>query len=80
MKTIGVEMGTLDACVRDAQNERVVLTRNGVPVALMVGIEGLDVEQVQLAGSDDFWRWIAQRRQQKTLTRAELEHQTRKAG
>jgi antitoxin (DNA-binding transcriptional repressor) of toxin-antitoxin stability system len=73
VKTIGVEHATLDACVRDAQRERVVVTRDGVPVALVVGVEGLDEEQVERASSDEFWELIAQRRRQKAVSRAELE-------
>ena len=73
MKTVGLEQTTLDTCVRDAQREQVVVTRNGVPVALVVGVEGLDEEQVNLGSSDAFWTLIAERRRQKTLSRAELE-------
>lgn len=73
MKTIGLEQATLDTCVRDAQNERVVITRNGKPVALIVGIEGLDTEQLELGNSDKFWQLITERRTQKTVSRAVLE-------
>ncbi len=65
MKTVVLEGATLDACVREAQGDRVVVTRNGIPVALVVGVEGLDEEQVQLASSDDFWRMIVERRRRK---------------
>jgi antitoxin (DNA-binding transcriptional repressor) of toxin-antitoxin stability system len=78
MKTIGLEQATLDACVSEAQNERVVITRNGKPVALIVGIEGLDAEQLQLGSSDKFWRLITERRQQKTVSRAILEQSINK--
>lgn len=50
-----------------------LVTRNGQPVALVVGLEGLDEEQVQLGSSDEFWRLIADRRAQPTLARVELE-------
>ena len=76
MKTVGMEQATLDACVREAQGDRVVVTRNGVPVALVVGVEGLDEEQVQLASDDEFWRMIVERRRQKTLSRADLERKS----
>jgi hypothetical protein len=75
VKTFGVEQVTLDECVRESQRERVVVTRDGLPVAVVVGVEGLDDEQVQLGCSDEFWQLIAERRRQKTLTRAELERQ-----
>ena len=73
MKTVGVEQATLDDCVRESQEERVVVTRDGTPVAVVVGVEGLDEEQVQLGCSDDFWKLIIERRRQNTLSRAELE-------
>ncbi len=73
MKTVNIEKATLDRCVNDAQSERVLLVRDGNPVALVVGIEGLDEEQVQLGTSDKFWKLIAERRKEKTLTRAALE-------
>jgi antitoxin (DNA-binding transcriptional repressor) of toxin-antitoxin stability system len=73
VKKVGIEQATLDICVNDAQNERVVVTRNGKPVALIVGVEGLDEEQIELGSSDKFWTLIAERRKQKTFSRAELE-------
>jgi len=71
---------TLDTCVSEAQRERVVITRNGKPVALIIGVEGLDEEQLQLGSSDKFWRLIAERRAQKTMSRAELEQSINRAG
>ena len=73
MKTLRVEQATLDACVRDAQGEQVVITRDGRPVAIVVGVEGLDDEQMQLSRSDDFWKLISERRKQPGISRAELE-------
>jgi prevent-host-death family protein len=73
MKTVGLEKTNLNVCVDEAQRERVVITRNGKPVALIVGVEGMDAEQLQLGSSDKFWRLIEQRRKQKTISRAELE-------
>ena len=73
MKVVGLEQASLDTCVNDAQRERVVITRNGKPVALIIGVEGMDKEQLELGSSDKFWRLIAERRTQKTLSRAELE-------
>ncbi len=73
MKLVSLDQATLDACVRDAQHERVVITRKGKPVALIVGVEGLDEEQLQLGASDKFWKLMTERRTQKTMSRAELE-------
>lgn len=57
----------------EKHNTRAMLTRDGRPVALLIGVEGLDAEQVELSSSDTFWKLIAKRRGQKTLTRAQLE-------
>ena len=73
MIQIDLRQATLDTCVNDAQRERIVLTRNGKPVALIIGVEGMDEEQLQLGSSDKFWRLMAERRTQKTMTRAQLE-------
>ncbi len=73
MKTFGLEHTTLDTCVREAQGDRVLVTRGGQPVALVVGLEGLDKEQVRLGSSDEFWKLIAERREQRTVTRSQLE-------
>ena len=75
MMKIDVKRATLASCVDEAQLERIVLTRNGRPVALVVGVAGMDEEQVQLGGSEKFWKLIAERRKQKTLSRARLEQQ-----
>jgi antitoxin (DNA-binding transcriptional repressor) of toxin-antitoxin stability system len=73
MKKVGIEQAALDICVNEAQNERVVITRDGKPVALIIGVEGMDEEQIELGSSDKFWTLVAERRKQKTFSRAELE-------
>lgn len=73
MITVSLEQTTLDACVNEAQHENVIITRNGKPVALIVGIEGMDEEQLQLGSSDKFWQLITERRKQKTINRTKLE-------
>ncbi len=73
MKVIGLKETNLDSCVKDAQRERVVLTRNGKPVALVVGVKGLDPEQLDLGSDPEFWRLITHRRGQPTITRQQLE-------
>ena len=47
-------------------------THHGKPVALVIGVEGMDEEQLQLGSSDNFWQLIAERRVQTTLTRAQV--------
>ena len=74
-----VDLGevSLDRCVIEAQRDRVVILRDGRPVALMIGVEGLDEEQLELGSSDRFWTLIGERRREKTLSRAELEQRVR---
>ncbi len=50
--------------VEAAQCERVVLTRNGAPYALIVGVEHKDQEDLQLETSPEFWQMIAERRRE----------------
>ena len=73
MKTVGLEQATLDACVEDAQQDRVVITRAGRPVAMVIGVQGLDKEQLELGSSGKFWQMIRERRGEATVSRAELE-------
>ena len=73
MKTLKIEQATLDACVRESQGDRVLVTRDGRPVAMVVGLAGLDEDQLQLGASDKFWQLITARRNEGTMTRAELE-------
>ena len=75
MKTMGIERATLERCVEESAHDRVLLTRGGRPVALIVGVNGLDREQVELGSSDKFWKLIRERRKEKTISRAELERQ-----
>ncbi len=80
MKVVSLEQAVLESCIEDAQRERVVLTRNGKPVALLIGIEGMDEEQLQRASSDRFWTLIAERRAQRIINRAELEQKINNSG
>jgi antitoxin (DNA-binding transcriptional repressor) of toxin-antitoxin stability system len=73
MKTVPTEDATLDRCIAEAQREQVILTRNGDPIALMVGVEGMDEEQVRLSSSSEFWKLIEESRRQETISREELE-------
>jgi PHD/YefM family antitoxin component YafN of YafNO toxin-antitoxin module len=73
MKGVDIRDTSLGACVRDAQSDRVVIMRDGNPVAIVVGVEGLDAEQTELGASDAFWKLIAARRQEPTLDRSALE-------
>jgi len=73
VKVVGIQEANLEECVRQAQGERVVLTQDGKPVVLLVGVDGLDLELIELGQSDEFWKLIRERRGQKTISRSELE-------
>jgi len=45
-----------------SQSERVVVTRHGRPAAVLVGVEGRDLEDLALQMSPGFWRMIERRR------------------
>jgi hypothetical protein len=75
VKVIGIDEVNIEECVKDAQQQGVVLTRRGKPVALLIGVTGMDLEQIALGHSDEFWQLIRERRGQKTMSRAELEKQ-----
>ncbi len=75
MKVIELDTANLMMSVQAAQRERVMITRRGKPIALIIGVEGFDDEQLELGNSDAFWQLITGRRAQKTISRAELESQ-----
>lgn len=73
MKTVVLEETTLDRCVQEAQADRVVVTREGKPVAFVIGAENYEEEDFEWMASAEFWRLIQARRQEPSITRAELE-------
>jgi antitoxin (DNA-binding transcriptional repressor) of toxin-antitoxin stability system len=73
MKIVGIEDAKLETCIKDAQRQRVVITRKGKPVAMIVSVNGMDLEQLELSSSDKFWRLVRKWRKQKTYTREQLE-------
>lgn len=73
MKQVVLEQANLESCVSHAQTERILILRDGKPVALIVGVEGMDREQLELGASDKFWKLITARRKQKGISRAALE-------
>ena len=47
MKTVDIKETNLDTCVLEAQSDRVVVTRGGKPVAIVVGVDELNAEHTQ---------------------------------
>lgn len=69
MKIFGVEKTSLNFCVSEVQHESIVLTIEGKPMALMIGI---DAEQSEQGSDDSFRRLIEERRSPETVSRNEL--------
>jgi prevent-host-death family protein len=84
MKTISVAQArsNIEAVLKSAQREKVVLTRSGRPSAVIVGVESFDAEDVALASSPEFWRMIEERRKGRsiplTVVKRRLEARERK--
>ncbi len=71
MKIFGVEKISLNFCVSEVQHESIVLTIEGKPMAIMIGI---DAEQSEQGSDDSFRRLIEERRSPETVSRNGLEY------
>ena len=79
MKTINVRelQKRVRDCVRASQRDRVVVTRHGIPTALIIGVEGADWETLALQTNPAFWRTIERRRKEKTVSLEALKRSLR---
>lgn len=55
-------------CLLRSQKDRVIVTQHGRPAAVIVGVQGMDWENVVLNTDPSFWRLIHTRRKQPTLS------------
>ena len=63
----------LSATLDEAQHERVLITRNGKPSAIVIGVEGREFEDVMLMSNPKFWELIeASRRNPTTYSMDEV--------
>jgi hypothetical protein len=67
------ELIAQDRLLSRKPDAQVWVTQVGSRFARRFGFEKMDAEQLQLGSSDKFWRFIEQRRRQKTISRVELE-------
>jgi len=76
MITIGVRdlQKRIKECVEASQNEGVVITRNGKPASLVIGVEGVDWEELVLQSDPTFWKMIHERRKEKSISQKEMRH------
>ena len=71
MKIVGLKdaKARLSEFVEHAQRGRILITRRGKPAALVIGVEGQDLERILLGNDAQFWKMIHERRQRPaTLT------------
>jgi prevent-host-death family protein len=70
MKTVALREAkqSLSGYVAHAQRERVLITKHGRPAALVIGVEGQDIETVLLSQDPSFWKLIEERRKQRSVT------------
>jgi len=82
MKTVSMRdlQKRLKACVDDAQEDRVVVTRHGRPAAVLVGVEGEDWESVVQQTDPSFWKLIRARRRQSTISLEQLKSRLQRKG
>ena len=69
MKTVALREAkqSLSGFVAHAQRERVLFTKHGRPAALVIGVEGQDIETVLLSQDPSFWKLIEERRKQRSV-------------
>ena len=67
MKTVGVHdpQRTIRRAVARSQKEPVIVTRRGKPAAILIGVEGMDWEDLLLRTDASFWKMIERRRRQR---------------
>ena len=68
MKETTIEQFERDprSVVDASQRERIVLTQDGTPVAVVMGLKNRDAEDAALETSPEFWRMIEERRRRPT--------------
>jgi prevent-host-death family protein len=75
MKETTIEQLTQDPAgiLNAAQRERILITRNGEPLAVVVGVEHKDAEDFRLEASPEFWQMIDERRRCPTIPLKDIE-------
>ena len=64
MKVVAVReaKASLSEYIDKAQRDRVLITKHGKPAALIIGVEGEDLEDLLTMGNPLFWEMIEERR------------------
>ena len=61
--TVRDAKATLSGTIEDSQGQKVVITRHGKPVCILIGCKGYDIEDVLTIADPAFWEMIEQRRE-----------------
>jgi prevent-host-death family protein len=64
MKLIGLRAAKQDlsSTVKTSQREGIVITNHGKPTAVLLGVDGYNMEDVMRMASPAFWKMIQERR------------------
>ncbi len=69
---------SLSAYIEKAQQDRILITKHGRPAALLVGVEGEEIEELLTMGNPRFWEMIeSRRRSRKTFSMGEVRRRLR---
>ena len=70
MKVVAVReaKASLSEYIEKAQEDRVLVTKHGKPAALIIGVEGEDLEDLLTMGNPRFWEMIEDRRRKNRST------------
>ncbi len=60
--TVRDAKATLSGTIEDSQGQKVVITKHGKPVCILIGCEGYVIEDVLTLADPAFWEMIEQRR------------------
>jgi prevent-host-death family protein len=58
--------------LKDAQADRVLVTRSGKPVAMVIGLDNYDEEDLHYMNDEAFWAMIQERRKEPTIPFAQV--------
>jgi prevent-host-death family protein len=80
MKIVAIKdaKAKLSGYCEEAQEQRVLITKHGKPLVLVIGVEGQDLEDVLTASNPKFWELIEERRRQPTISSAEMRRRLKK--
>ena len=60
--TVRDAKATLSGTIEDSQGQKVVITKHGKPVCILIGCEGYEIEDVLTIAEPKFWEMIEGRR------------------